>query len=233
MSEETLESARITRRGFVAGCCAAACALAVGSSVVPAQLAEAAPAYGRVGYHCTKSHPSAGTLVVGDSRTCQLWDAKKTGASFVSVWGGHYGYGGSSYQIDASAQRKKMKEYISDAIAKKGRCDVYVFATVNDYDGGSGYKAAADKVASLAKALSSYGGKYKGKTVKCKVTVVGLVGSKGRSVAAYNKYLKGRLAKGVAWMSVSGCLAGANRGYLADNVHYNSKTLKNIWKKLT
>lgn len=229
-----LTGINLTRRSFLGTTAMALAVLGLGGATTVAlpEEAHAAVAYGRVGHHCTKSNPTSGRLIVGDSRTCQLWNYKNSGASFVSVWGGHFGYGGSNGQIDTAAQRKHMKAYVEKTIAKKGYCNVYVFATVNDYNGGSAYKGAAGNVLSLAKTIAGYTGTYKGKKAKCKVTVVGLVGSKGKNVSTYNSYLKKSLPSHIGWLSIGGCLGGSNKGYMSDNVHYNNTTLKNIWAKL-
>lgn len=194
-------------------------------TVLSVEASAQAASYGTNGYQCTKKHLNTGIVVMGDSRTCQLWNYNNSGASFVSVWGGHYYGGTNSMSIDATARRTQLKTYINDTVSKKGYCNVYLFATVNDYNGGSGYQGAADKVVNLSKTVKGY-------NKKATVTVVGLVGGKGKNVSNYNTYLKKNLPSGVKWLSVADCLGGSNSGYTSDNLHYNNTTLKNIWKKI-
>ena len=203
-------------------------------AVSPVLQADAA-SYGTNGYHCTASAPKSGKLFIGDSRTCQLWNYKHKGASFVSVWGGHYGYGGSTMQIDYASQRTTMKTYAQNTIKKCGKCHIYIFATVNDYNGAGSYTSPVSNVVSLAETAYGWTAKYQGKTVHPVVHVIQLVGSKGKNVSAYNALLKSKAASSKKiknCISISGCLAGSNGGYASDGVHYNDTTLKNIWNKL-
>lgn len=206
-----------------------ACILTVTAIVaaVPSTISASAVSYGQNGYHCTKKHCDTGKLIIGDSRTCQLWNYKNKGASFVSVWGGHYGYRGSSGQIDTSSQKNTMKDYIKTSVNKKGYCNVYIFATVNDFNGGTkaAAKGPANNVIKLAKELKNYNS-------KANITVVSLVGTKGKNVSAFNTYLKNNLPNKVKWLNISDCLKGSNSGYQIDNTHYNNTTLKNIWSKI-
>ena len=191
--------------------------------------------YGQVGYYCKKSNYNSGRLVIGDSRTCQLYNLNPTGASFVSTWGGHYAYGGEKYQIDYRTKVTTMKKYAIDTIKTKGYCNIYIFATVNDYNGDDKYKTWANNVIRLAENACKWSTKYKYKTVKPKVYVVSLVGSKGKSVDNYNDYLKEKVLDNknlIGYIDITDCLDGSNSGYSSDNLHYNDKTLNNIWKKL-
>jgi hypothetical protein len=196
---------------------------------------EKAVSYGSNGYHCNKENTASGNLLVGDSRTCQLWYYNNSGASFVSVWGGHYGYGGSTGQIDTKTQRTDMKQYAKDTIKELGYCNIYIFATVNDYNGGDQYKSAANNVYNLAQTAYGWTQKYNKKTVHPTVYVVSLVGGKGKDVSKYNTYLSGKIAKSKkisGFIDISDCLTGSNSGYLSDNLHYSDTTLKNIWGKI-
>lgn len=200
----------------------------------PSLQADAA-SYGINNYHCVMSNPKSGKLIIGDSRTCQMWNYKSKGASFVSVWGGHYGYGGTLMQIDNASQRNTMKLYAQDTIKKCGKCHIYIFATVNDYNGAGSYTSAVANVINLADTAYGWTAKYQKKTVHPIVHVVQLVGSKGKNVSGYNTLLKSKVASSKKiknCISISGCLAGSNGGYASDGIHYNNATLKNIWNKL-
>lgn len=183
------------------------------------------PQYGTNGYRCNNGNAKSGVLLIGDSRVCQLWKANQKGASIVAVWGGHYHGGTNSMSINNTNNRRIMKQYISQTLKKKNICKIYLFSAVNDYNGGNDTQAkvAADSLIKLAKTLRSH---------RVEITVVSLVGEKGKDVSDYNKYLKKHLPNKVRWLSIDSCLRGNNKGYSNDNLHYNAKTLKSIWKKL-
>ena len=76
-----------------------------------------AASYGHVGYHCYKSNPSSGIVIIGDSNTCQLWNYQHVSASYCSTWGGHYGYGAKKgVQIDSPAYVEQMKKLITATV---------------------------------------------------------------------------------------------------------------------
>jgi len=230
--EELIMKIKNTIKRTILSCLAI---LLVAVMAVSPSLQADASSYGTNGYHCTKSNPKSGRLIIGDSRTCQMWKYKNKGASFVSVWGGHYGYGGSLMQIDYAPQRITMKTYAQNTIKKCGKCHIYIFATVNDYNGAGSYTSAVSSVISLAEAAYGWTAKYQKKTVHPVVHVVQLVGSKGKNVSGYNALLKSKVAssrKIKNCISINGCLAGSNGGYASDGVHYNNTTLKNIWNRL-
>lgn len=180
-------------------------------------------------------------LVIGDSRCYQLYRYHKAGASFVAVWGGHYGEGcGEAYTINSAARRKHMKKYVRASIKAKGRCTVFIFATINDYNYGQGYNARMNKLIQQARELKELSYEYKGKQVSPKVYIVKLIGFEpeqaeyNAGIDRYNKRLT-RLAKRnhISTLDLSGCLEGENQGYKAPlNLHYNRTTLKNMWKIL-
>lgn len=187
------------------------------------------------GYVCTRNNPGSGRLIIGDSRTCQLSDFRPKMASCVALWGGHYGYGGNSYQIDYSSRITLMKNYAQACIKKVGKCDIYVFATINDYDPALLSRRASD-VVKLAETARSWTAKYSGKTVRPTVHVIKLIPKKGQTAKDFNNILRTKVAassKIKNLMDISGCRAGANGGYTSpDNTHYTNETLKNIWNRL-
>ena len=178
-------------------------------------------------------------LIIGDSRCVQLYRVGKKSSSFVAVWGGHYGSGfQGDYTINTTARRSRMKRYIKASVNAKGKCSVFIFATINDYSFGSGYESYMDSLIRQACELKKYGVKYGGKTVRPKVYIVKLIGFEpehaqyNKNIPKYNKRLT-KLAKsyGISTLDLSGCLEGSNQGYRKPNdLHYNKKTLANMWK---
>ena len=188
--------------------------------------------YGRVGDYCDEKNIKSGNLIIGDSRTCQLYNFNNSYASFNSTWGGHYGYGGETYQIDTQAKRTKMKYYAQNTIKKVGFVNIYIFSTVNDYNGGGNYQGALNNHLNLAKTAYTWKQKYKGKTVRPKVYVVSLVGSKGVNVDDYNNVLKAQASKTKKFDYINITDVVTNDGYLSDNLHYTNETCSKILSRL-
>ncbi len=124
-------------------------------------------------------------LIIGDSRIYEM--SKKVGkASYVAVWGGHYGYGGSKMQIDYSSRVNDMKNYIDKIVKKYGYARVYVVATINDYNGTGSPNNSVNYQVSLINKLKNY---------NKNATLYGcsLIGSKtGASVNNYNNLLESK-----------------------------------------
>lgn len=203
-------------------------AMIVGITASSSSDVQAATEYGKVGYYCNKANYDSGKVVIGDSRTCQLWNQSKKGASYSSVWGGHYGYG-KDLQIDSESHLKNVKKYVRNTIKKTGNCDVYIFATVNDYNGVGSYSGAINNLMSLADKVSEF--EYK--DTKPNIYIVSLKGSKGVSVSNYNKSLKSKVkSHGYTYKNIEKALDTKNTKnvYLSDDLHYNDTALKNIIK---
>ena len=81
------------------------------------------------------------TIWVGDSRIVQMYNYKHK-QSYIALWGGHYGYGGSKYQIDYESRFNDLKKMIKKTKKKYGYVNVCLEPTINDYSGGSGYLGA-------------------------------------------------------------------------------------------
>lgn len=195
----------------------------------------------QLGQHCEKESKDSGMLIVGDSRCCQIFNLDNNCSSFCAIWGGHYNWTpNESYWIDSEAMRKNMKKYVSNTIGAKGYCNIFIFATVNDWGAAansldSTMEPMADNVISLAETASEWSGDYNGKKISPTVYVVELIGSKGKDVSKYNKYLKGKVkesSKIKESVSIEDCLKGDNGGFLSDDLHYTNDTISAITKKL-
>ena len=188
--------------------------------------------YGRNGDYCNEKNTKSGSLIIGDSRVCQLYNYNNSSASYNATWGGHYGYGGETYQIDTVNKRAKMRSYAKLTIKKTGNVNIFIFATVNDYNGGNDYSAPLNNVVNLAKNAYTWTYKYNGKTVHPKVYIISLVGSKGVNVDAFNNALQ-KAAKKSSKFDYIGIndLVGSD-GYLSDNLHYTDETCRKILERM-
>lgn len=196
-----------------------------------------AASYGHVGYHCYKSNPSSGIVIIGDSNTCQLWNYQHASASYCSTWGGHYGYGAKKgVQIDSPAYVEQMKKLITATIKKTGKCTVFLCGTNNDDNDA----VSARNCMALFSKLNKYFFNNRVNGKRPVFYVVGPNGDKGDNMNVYNAELKRQVKsyKGSAYIKythIADCLTGSNGGYLSDNTHYNNATLKKIlvkYKKL-
>lgn len=200
--------------------------------------------YGHNGFYCNKNHTDrSDRLIIGDSRNCQMWNYDHTGASFVSTWGGGYGgdisdnyknYKGATVEASINYTKKvaRMKEIAQKSIKQNGSCKIFLFSTVNAYDGGSSYNTPVKKIWGMTKLAKTWKAEYKGKTVAPTIYVMSLVGSKGKNVSNYNKALKALCDADskVTYVNISSCVGSS--GYQKDNVHYTNATLKNLWTKV-
>ncbi len=178
----------------------------------------------------------SGRLFVGDSRVIQMYRYNDyqyyDQASFVTVGGG--GYSGSSSSINSSERLSTMETCTRESIEYTGGCDVYIFATPNEFnDSSSSYTIPVQRVMSVAEQAKTWTASFNGKTVAPTVYVVELIAGKGVTVSGYNSYLRSMAADiGVQTISISDCLAGSNGGYSSGNLHFNTTTTGNIWSKL-
>lgn len=193
--------------------------------------------YGNNGYHCLNDNTdSSSILVIGDSRCCQMYNYDNESASYVSVWGGHYGYGGSNMQIDHSSASKYAKEYIEKTLVAHGECDVFIFATVNDYNGGNFDKEknpAGNHIINYAKELSKIEVKRGSTYVKPDVRIVSLVGGFGKDVESFNDELWGLCAEtdDIGFLSINETV-GEKEDYLGDNLHYSENAILKIYSAI-
>ena len=156
-------------------------------------------------------------LIIGDSRICEM-QRMVGNASYVSVWGGHYGYsgGGLDNRIDSTTRVNKMKNFIDKIVKKHGSARVFVIATINDYSGGSGYKTPVSKQVDLINKLAKYNNKasvYGGSLISER---------NGSSVSSFNKLLKQKI--GNKYVNIK----PSEVGYI-DSAHFNKNTTKKIY----
>lgn len=201
-----------------------------------------------VRYYTSKDAPGydSGRIVIGDSRCVQLgiYQQRAAGNEFAvfGTWGGHY------MNWDPYLPNEEFQTRVEDCfhaqIEARGTCDLYFYATVNDYDfrdndNGERVEAAlwwAEQLASL-----TY--EYEGRTYMPNMTVIGIAaGSRDGSVMSYtseefnryedafNELLKeavssSEVLQDAEWTTVPEILHD-EIGFMEDGLHYNDETLK-------
>ena len=194
---------------------------------------------------------TSGSIVIGDSRCCQLgiwqdWMGFDDFAVFA-VWGGHY-VSGTGTPALTGEHLAEVEECFHAQIRTHGRCTVFFFATVNDYDysgnNNTGYISAA--VAS-AERIASMSYAYEGTVYHPEVIVIGFDGGHttgdifgipqkvfNRYVDSYNKELRDAvrnspvLKETASRFTTVSEITGGKTTFISDGLHYSDNTLQKI-----
>jgi hypothetical protein len=193
---------------------------------------------------------SSGRIVIGDSRCCQLGIYQdRTGrndyAAFA-VWGGHYvsGYGG----IMTDQHFTDVEKCFQKQIQSCGKCTIFFFATVNDYDCWNNNNSAyISSAVNTAERLSSLRYEMNGRQYCPDIVVIGFDGcwttsdlygtpheTFNRFVSAYNDSLRAAVyASPTLQNSISGFstvpdIAGGKADFIDDGLHYSDTTLEDL-----
>ena len=193
----------------------------------------------------------SGRIVIGDSRCCQMGIFQnRTGRSdhaVFAVWGGHY-VSGSSGAIMSEEHFADVESCFREQVRSCGKCEIYLFATVNDYDFSTNSNASYISAAvNTAHRLAEMSCEADGKTYHPEVIVVGFDGCwttsdlYGTPQEVFNQYVddfNSRLLQAVKADSLlSGnadrystvpAIAGGKAGFIDDGLHYNDDTLAAI-----
>lgn len=197
----------------------------------------------------------SGRIVIGDSRCCQLgiYETRTGRDDFAAfgVWGGHYA-DGTSLPILSEALLADAEQCFRAQIRHCGRCAVYLFATVNDYDYTAGNHAAYIRSAvAAAERLAGLSCTFNGTVYHPKVTVIGFDGCGktgtvfgipqaqfNRYVDDYNTALKNAVqesslpAQNAALFRTVPEITGGQTAFISDNLHYADDTLVSITKHI-
>ena len=171
-----------------------------------------------VGVTVEDFHEGSDMLVIGDSRTVQMYNFGKI-ASYVSKWGGHYGYGGEEGQIDTETRVREMKMIIDRIVETCGHAYVFLVPTINDYSEGTEYAGALECYMDLYEDLSSYNDKaiiYSPKLIRKKYTT-------DDAIAPFNDNLKERVENYVD-------VDTTQLQYLSDGVHFSDADVEYIFQ---
>ena len=207
-------------------------------------------------WYCTRPDAAgydSGRIVIGDSRCVQLgiYQQRTSGNEYAvfAAWGGHY-LDLDPYLGDVWFQRK-VKGCFQRQVEKAGKCDLYFFTTVNDYDfRENNNEAAAAAAVKWAEQFASMHYEYEGKDVYPSVTVIGIVTGARKGVVLrypaeefnryeedYNALLKAKvmnseILQNAKWTTVPEILNN-EIGFITDGLHYNDETLKKLADYLT
>lgn len=202
-------------------------------------------------FHTLPEDPAyrSGRIVIGDSRCCQLGILEqRTGRrdfAVFAVWGGHYG---RDVYILGDAVFAEVQACFLEQIRACRRCEIAIFATVNDFDFRNGENAEhiANAVAAAEK-LSAMRVTLDGVTYAPHLTVIGFDGCRrtgtlygtpqevfNRFVPDYNNALLAACAESVV-LSAAGTavvtvpeLTGGDTDFIDDGLHYSDVTLHRL-----
>lgn len=178
------------------------------------------------GDYCFAENTGTGRIIVGDSRTYQMHDMHPDQASFSSVWGGHYGFGAN---IISDARKGNIRELAKKTLAEKGWCQIFLFGTINDNNGGHDNSAWVRNLLETARELSGVKALYNGQDATCDVFVVSNVAERGGSdgdVSQYNAFLEQHASEyGAKYIDIN----QLGITYQSDGVHFADNTLQDIW----
>lgn len=163
----------------------------------------------------------------------------------IALWGGHYG--GGKKNIDSPSQIKTMEKSVKKHLQTYGKASVFVFATMNAWDGkGNPSKAVTAQLAPAKKAYN-WTATYKGKTVRPTVYCTSMITTKGKNPSPYNKKLKQELSKtNIKYIDVSikktGYVLKKTKGsqydsnpkhlfWINDYQHFSWNGAKSVWNK--
>ena len=189
---------------------------------------------------------TSGSIVIGDSRCCQLgiyeYRAGRSDFAAFAVWGGHYVHGAKP-QIMTDELMAEAENCFREQIISCGRCTIWFFATVNDYDQANNANsgniraciAAAERLASMEFELD-------GRIYRPRVIVIGFDGWRSdgtdsafaaafnRFVADYNSALRTAVENSALlsewaeyFTTVPEITGGAD--FIDDGLHYGDRTL--------
>ena len=191
----------------------------------------------------------SGRIVVGDSRCVQLGiyelHTGRADCAVFGVWGGHYA---SSYNILSDADFSAIQKCFTEQIRVCGHSNIFLFATVNDFDYSKNQNSAYIRGAvSAAERLQGMRCSLNGNTYQPHLTVVGFDGCRksgsvfgiaqqtfNRYVPDYNSALKTAvqqssiLSQANADFTTVPEITGDRTAFLSDGLHYADSTLWQI-----
>ncbi len=191
---------------------------------------------------------ASGRIVIGDSRCCQLGiyaqRAGLDGFATFAVWAGHYA--DRRPPIPTEEFYKAVADCFREQIRTAGKCEIFFFATVNDYDhtgnANDGNIAAAIGCAErLARMKCERGGKE----LSPSIVIIGIEGAgEGEGAwlepASFNRFIddyNNALRKAAEQSTVIDgaslqrfttvrALTNGKADFVDDGLHYGDKTLE-------
>ena len=203
-------------------------------------------------FHTLPDEPAytSGRIVIGDSRCCQLgiYQQRTGAADFAdyAVWAGHYLRGAEPPAMTGEIL-SDVEHCFQEQVKSCGKCRIYFFATVNDYDyienDNNDYIAAAVETAEMLADLSF---ENEGRVSRPEIMVIGFDGGGGdvlyrtpadeynRYINDYNEKLRTEINSStllkecsVEFTTVPEITEGST-GFIEDGLHYSDETLGEI-----
>ncbi|MBR6917365.1 MAG: hypothetical protein IKN38_04200 [Clostridia bacterium] len=194
----------------------------------------------------------SGKIVIGDSRCCQLGEYQQSAGecdfAAFAFWGGHY-IPGYAPQIITDDSFEEVRKCFEEQIKTRGRCTLFFFATINDYDHtDSENDESVSYAVAAAEKLASMECEIDGRTYRPDIVVIGFAGVKdgvnfsdGLTSEVFNEHVDDCNEKLNLAVSSSEVLKDALAGYTTvkditngsvtfvdDAVHYGDETLEDI-----
>ena len=184
---------------------------------------------------------SSGKIVIGDSRCCQLGIYQNRMGldeyAVFAVWGGHY-ISGTGTSIFTDESLSEIEQCFQEQIRTVGKCTVFFFATVNDYDYMYNYNTAYISAAvTSAEKIASMTYTWQGMEYRPDVIVIGFDGadqyysSVNTFVDSYNEELRAAVSSSAVlggnasrFITVPD-ITGRRTTFISDGLHYSDATL--------
>lgn len=190
---------------------------------------------------------TSGRIVIGDSRCCQLgiYGQRKGHDDFAvfAVWGGHFA-GGISPSVPEEVFEEAGRCF-EEQILACGSCEIYLFATVNDYDMNGGNDGYISDLLDRAEELAGLSCEIGGEVYRPALHIVGFDGCRAegglygtpsevfnRYVDSYNEKLRAAAGEreGLSGAAISDVpeIFGGKAEFIDDGLHYSDEVLSAI-----
>ena len=205
----------------------------IGGLIVPETLVYAADNY----YTTSPDRIRSAVLIIGDSRIAgmmELSDRVAFNATIGAHW--HTGYKTLNTRISIGTKRSTQKALVRAILKKYGQCHVVLSATINDIDNPDTndssqtwwYNKSFFGMRSTMSLLSKVSVKYKGRTVKPKFYIMGIIQDEGVSNPAVNSANRKMASAGYQkrygykYLADIGYSSEEN-SYLSDGCHFTTE----------
>ena len=205
---------------------------------------------------CFHSRPesagyTSGRIVIGDSRSCQLGIRQDVTGSddyaVFAVWGGHY-VPGTGTPILTAERLAEIEQCFHEQIRMRGKCTVFFFATVNDYEFMNNHNAGfISSAVTSAEEIASMTFEYEGNVYHPEIIVIGFDGGRmdgdifgipqetfNRYIDSYNQELREAvdaspiLKETAEQFTTVSEITGRGTTFISDGLHYGDNTLQQI-----
>ncbi len=217
--------------------------LVIGSMVYPDTKVSAQS------YYVTSSpgRIRSSVLIIGDSRIVGLAEEINSRAAFSATIGAHWhtGYKTLDTRISIGAKRSRQKTLVKAILQKYGQCHVVLSATINDVenpDQNSSYgtrwlEKSFFGMTSTMNLLSKVNVTYKGRKVKPRFYIMGIVQDRGYHnpaiVKANRKMALASNQKKYGYKYLSGIgYESEDNTYISDGCHFTTENCRRVFNAI-